>query len=69
MHPTYYIYQNNELLSQSSQAAQSMYALNKSCSLIEVVGQNVLLFDRKYNEPVVCQDIQEAIYISTLTKE
>lgn len=68
MESTYYIYQNNELLSQPAQNAQSMYALNKNCSLIEVVGQNILLFDRKYDEPVVCQDIQEAIYLSTLTK-
>lgn len=70
MQPTYYIYQNNELLSQPAQAtAQSIYTLNKDCSLIEVIGQNVLLFDRKYDEPVVCQDIQEAIYFSTLTKD
>lgn len=70
MQSTYYIYQNNELLSQPAQAtAQSIYALNKNCSLIEVIGQNVFLFDRKYDEPVVCQDVQEAIYLSALTKD
>ena len=69
MQPTYYVYQNNELLSQPPQAAQSIYTLNKNCSLIEVTSQSVLLFDRKYDGPVVCQDIQEAIYLSTLTKD
>lgn len=70
MKTEFYIYQNGQLQQHNSQTtAQSVYALNVNSTLIENTGETILAFNRRFDGPVVCQDIQEAIYLSTLTKD
>lgn len=70
MKTKFYIYQNGQLQQYNSQTtAQSVYALNANSTLIEDTGETILAFNRRFDGPKVCQDVQEAVYLSTLTKE
>ena len=70
MKTKFYIYQNGQLSQHDSQTtAQSVYALNVNSTLIEDTGETILTFNRRFDGPKVCQDVQEAIYLSTLTKD
>lgn len=70
MKTKFYLYQNGQLQQYDSQtAAQAIYVLNSNSTLIEDTGETILAFNRRFDCPKVCQDIYEAIYLSTLTKE
>ena len=71
MLPKYYTIQNGMLtVRDNKQLAESIYALDKKASLVEVLPDRVLLYNRAYTTGfITCDDKLSAFYIASQLSE